>query len=702
MPSKSVGINVVVRFRPCPDGREHLRDKANFNIMEAKSCNLKSNRTGRDVLFHLDTVLSDATSQENMFEAVGEPITRDVLHGYNGTIFVYGQTGSGKTHSLFGDMSNREAPQRGLIPRSCHRIFEHFESSTEIEKVIIQCSFVEIYKEKLQDLLDPKNNKLLKIRHRVDNTVYVQGLHEEFVSCFDDVYDLMQIGFRNRVVASTKMNSESSRSHCVLILRIQQTMKEGTTKVSTINFADLAGSEKVKKTGVSAEQLKQAQSINQSLSALGNVIHSLTDSNSESHVPYRDSQLTHLLKDSLMGNTKTTLVVTASSDVYNIEETITTLRFATRAKKVVNKVTVNKQQSVGQLKLMIQVLKDKLAGAEAINQQMKECLESVQSGKVEKEMSDEIGKVLALAADKMVKAKPKKQPKISLQPQAEDEVDANRRQSLRSNSSFEAAEAIKAANWDLMERVEKLEEALDTKDELIDDRNNEISALNKRLSLLRMKQSAQSLMSRIRDSKADKSNADSIEANDDTGGTDKSPKKSINQKSKPLKTNKIIKKHEATIATLKAENEQLKQDRKRLAEWNEELMEKDTMSELSGGGGPRSSVLVRSTVQRQARGTVILNPNTTASSVLAMGLPSSLGLGLPRSSSLGLQPRVSDLFDQPLSFGPDGAIGPDGPIEMTTINGKQRRIIQLAEVPLIVWAAIGLLIGVCLQLYSRI
>ena len=581
MPSKSVGINVVVRFRPVADPSQHLKKSSslNFRIAESKSIGMRS-RKGKDLMFHLDTVLGDTTTQEEMFEAVGEPITRDVLQGYNGTVFVYGQTGSGKTHSLFGDMSDREATARGIIPRSCQRIFEHFESAEDVEEVSIKCSFVEIYLEQLQDLLCPQNNGSLKIRQHVDHSIYVQGLHEEFVSSFDDVYDLLQLGFRNRVVASTKMNSESSRSHCVLILKIKQTAKGGTVKESKINFADLAGSEKVKKSGATADVLEQAKAINKSLSALGNVIAKLTAKDSK-HVPYRDSQLTHLLKDALSGNTKTTLVIACSSDQYNAEETVGTLRFATRAKQIVNKVTANKQVSAKELALMVQVLKKALGDQRADGQRMLDLLKSVRAGDGDKEqIAAQIDELLAqMAARKSKGKKSKKRKKGKNAKSKNDAVDEAKEDDLEDDddddddepeSKQEELETLKAANYELAEQMEKMQSSLDAKDDAVDGLNDEVAALKRSVLALKLQKTAMAAVNAMR-SERDEEEAKASEASTSTkqDDVDDEEKDGAESASEDLKA--IIDEHVRNIDALKLENEHLKEDSARLARWNQEL-----------------------------------------------------------------------------------------------------------------------------------
>lgn len=465
---KCVGIKVVARFRPVDDEKVHLEndDQLNFRIFEARSIALTS-PTGTEYMFHLDSILDDHTTQQQIFEAVGDPIIRDVLMGYNGTIFAFGQTGSGKTHTLFGDMSHPDAVERGIIPQSCRQIFEHFKCAQDIEEVTIKCSFIEIYSEKLQDLLLSQNTGNLKIRQRIDETVFVENLHEEFVSSFTDIYDLLQIGFRNRMVASTKMKSQSShrssRSHCVLTLNIKQTLKGGTVKKSKINFADLAGSENVKKTKASGKLLKEAKSINKSLSALGNVIAALTSKKrggTRVHVPFRESKLTHLLKDALAGNTKTTLIAACSSEVHHVEETISTLRFATRAKKVMNKVSVNERKSIRELHLINKVLEESMKSEKRLNHKMMAFLEMLQEKYSEHEVSDEIKNFLLTLDAKL----------------ANDSITSESTPKSLENDETEQQSAMNTI-YHLGEQIKRMREELDAKDRAVADLNEHIVSL---------------------------------------------------------------------------------------------------------------------------------------------------------------------------------------------------------------------------------
>lgn len=244
--------------------------------------------------------------------------------------------------------------QCGIIPRACKFIFEHVNKNPEHCEFRVTCSFLEIYKEVIKDLLNPKGINL-KVRETPTRGVWVDDLSETPVRSHLEVLALLHKGESQRAVASTNMNSVSSRSHSLFILTVSQKTQDGATKIGKLNLADLAGSEKVGKTGASGETLEEAKKINQSLSALGNCIMALTK-NKKQHIPYRDSKLTFILRESLGGNTKTTLLIACSPHSFNLEETISTLRFGQRAKTIKNRVKINAQRSVAELELLIKKL----------------------------------------------------------------------------------------------------------------------------------------------------------------------------------------------------------------------------------------------------------------------------------------------------------------------------------------------------------
>jgi kinesin family protein 5 len=340
-------VTVCLRFRP-PNAREI--EAGSTSVIE----DIAENRTvyfrGEKVVpFSFDRVYGPESAQSDVFNFSAKPCVDSVLNGFNTTIFAYGQTGSGKTHTMMGVVENEEL--RGIIPRVVQAIFSALEGSVLVQYTV-KVSYVEIYNEKIQDLLSPGSDSL-KVRDN-QHGVYIEGVTETYVDNFEHVLDCMRTGQNNRAIAATNMNLESSRSHSVFMLSVGQlNTKTGTKKGAKLILVDLAGSEKVAKTGAAGQTLKEAQHINKSLSALGNVINALTTG--QKHIPYRDSKLTRLLSDSLGGNSKTCLVVTASPMSFNSEETLSTLRFGTRAKAISNKPKANVELSVAQYKELLSV-----------------------------------------------------------------------------------------------------------------------------------------------------------------------------------------------------------------------------------------------------------------------------------------------------------------------------------------------------------
>ncbi|CAO3592633.1 unnamed protein product [Absidia cylindrospora] len=305
--------------------------------------------------FAFDKVFGSNTAQQEVFEYSIKSIVDDVVAGYNGTVFAYGQTGSGKTYTMMGS-DIEDTQNKGIIPRIVEQIFESIILSPANMEFTVKVSYMEIYMEKVRDLLDPSHDNL-PIHEDKTKGVYVKGLLEVYVSSTEEVYQVMKSGGNNRVVAYTNMNAESSRSHSIVLITItQKNVDTGAAKSGKLYLVDLAGSEKVGKTGASGQTLEEAKKINKSLTALGMVINSLTDGKS-SHVPYRDSKLTRILQESLGGNSRTTLIINCSPSSYNEAETISTLRFGVRAKSIKNKAKVNADLSPAELKALVKKFK---------------------------------------------------------------------------------------------------------------------------------------------------------------------------------------------------------------------------------------------------------------------------------------------------------------------------------------------------------
>ncbi|KAI7865229.1 kinesin heavy chain [Mucor mucedo] len=346
-------IKVVCRFRP--QNKMEIRE-GGVPIIEISEDGTGVSLKGKDTnSFSFDKCFGSNTGQKEVFEYSIKSIVDDVVAGYNGTVFAYGQTGSGKTFTMMGS-SIDDQENKGIIPRIIEQIFESIQMAPVNMEFTVKVAYMEIYMEKVRDLLVPANDNLAIHEDKVKG-VYVKGIKEVYVSDTDQVYEVMRIGGDNRVVASTNMNAESSRSHSIVLVTItQKNLDTGAAKSGKLYLVDLAGSEKVGKTGASGQTLEEAKKINKSLTALGMVINSLTDGKS-SHVPYRDSKLTRILQESLGGNSRTTLIINSSPSSYNEAESISTLRFGARAKTIKNKAKVNADLSPAELKALLKRVK---------------------------------------------------------------------------------------------------------------------------------------------------------------------------------------------------------------------------------------------------------------------------------------------------------------------------------------------------------
>lgn len=354
--ASSTNIKVVCRFRPvnaieAREGGEIVVSFAdNLQSVQMKSAQLGSGPEKDGFTF--DRVFPMGTKQHEVFDYGVKDIVKDVLDGYNGTVFAYGQTGSGKTFTMMGaDIDSDEL--KGIIPRITEQIFHSIVESDAHLEYLVKVSYMEIYLERIRDLLAPQNDNL-QVHEEKSKGVYVKNLSDYYVSSAREVYEIMRTGGAARVVTSTNMNAESSRSHSIFLITIQQRNTEtGAQKTGNLYLVDLAGSEKVGKTGASGQTLEEAKKINKSLSALGMVINALTDSKAK-HIPYRDSKLTRILQESLGGNSRTTLIINCSPSSYNEAETLSTLRFGIRAKSIKNTARVNAELSPLELKGLLQ------------------------------------------------------------------------------------------------------------------------------------------------------------------------------------------------------------------------------------------------------------------------------------------------------------------------------------------------------------
>jgi hypothetical protein len=304
-------------------------------------------------VFTFDKVFTGTSTQEQIYAVMGKENIDDVLNGYNGTIFTYGQTSSGKTYTMYGNMYDDGL--QGIVPRAMKQIFEFIQNVDFEVDFVLSCSMLEIYKETLYDLLNPERTMDLKIKESPRRGIYVEGLTQISVVSEEELMEVLEIGDRAKTVAATRINQFSSRSHTIFVMEIIQRFPNEAEKSGKLNLVDLAGSEKVGKTGAVGETLEEAKKINLSLSCLGNVIHALT-TNCD-HIPYRDSKLTRILQESLGGNFKTSLIVTCSPHSSNREETISSLKFATRAKSIKNHFKMNIHNSPEALLAIIEQLR---------------------------------------------------------------------------------------------------------------------------------------------------------------------------------------------------------------------------------------------------------------------------------------------------------------------------------------------------------
>ena len=324
--------------------------------------------------FTFDYIFDQDSTQLELYLNTAKPSIKSLLEGYNSTIIAYGQTGTGKTYTMEGFTLIPFDEKRGLVPRVVEDIFSYINSYEKNNiKFSIRSSYLQIYNEYISDLLFPEK-KNLNIREDKNKGIFVEGLSEWIVDNPNDIYKLLGKGTENRAISSTSMNEISSRSHAIFIIILEQNILEEEKeikKISKLNLVDLAGSERTRITGAKGKQLEESKKINKSLSALGNVINALTELKGNiNHVPYRDSKLTRLLEDSLGGNCITTLITMISPCQDYINETLSSLSFAKRAKKIKNKPIINEkikyQTLIKQYEIQLKNLRNELCKKEEI------------------------------------------------------------------------------------------------------------------------------------------------------------------------------------------------------------------------------------------------------------------------------------------------------------------------------------------------
>ncbi|KAL5765965.1 hypothetical protein ACOSP7_016582 [Xanthoceras sorbifolium] len=355
---KGVNVQVIVRCRPLSEDETRVHTPVVIACHEGRRevsavQNIANKQIDRTFLF--DKVFGPMSQQKDLYDMSVSPIVYEVLEGYNCTIFAYGQTGTGKTYTMEGGArkKNGEFPSdAGVIPRAVKQIFDILEAQSA--EYSMKVTFLELYNEEISDLLaleetskfiDDKSKKPIALMEDGKGGVFVRGLEEEIVTTANEIYKILEKGSAKRRTAETLLNKQSSRSHSIfsITIHIKECTPEGEEmiKCGKLNLVDLAGSENISRSGAREGRAREAGEINKSLLTLGRVINALVEHSG--HVPYRDSKLTRLLRDSLGGKTKTCIIATISPSIHCLEETLSTLDYAHRAKNIKNKPEINQK-----------------------------------------------------------------------------------------------------------------------------------------------------------------------------------------------------------------------------------------------------------------------------------------------------------------------------------------------------------------------
>uniref|UniRef100_A0ACD5WQR4 Uncharacterized protein n=1 Tax=Avena sativa TaxID=4498 RepID=A0ACD5WQR4_AVESA len=352
-------VRVAVRIRP--KNSDELAQGADFDTCvelqpECKKLKLKKNNWASES-YQFDEIFTENASQKRIYQVVAKPVVESVLEGYNGTVMAYGQTGTGKTYTV-GQLGKEDPSERGIMVRA----LEHILSSISLETDSVAVSYLQLYLESVQDLLAPEKTNIPIVEDPKSGEVSLPGAAIVEIKDLEHVFQLLQIGETNRHAANTKMNTESSRSHAILIIYVQRSVRlkeeESTSTIPSVTehiipddlplvlkskllIVDLAGSERIDKSGSEGHMIEEAKFINLSLSSLGKCINALAENSS--HIPTRDSKLTRMLRDSFGGTARTSLVVTVGPSVRHYSETSSTILFGQRAMKIVNTIRLKEE-----------------------------------------------------------------------------------------------------------------------------------------------------------------------------------------------------------------------------------------------------------------------------------------------------------------------------------------------------------------------
>ncbi|KAM3219035.1 kinesin-like protein KIN-1 isoform X7 [Capsicum chacoense] len=337
-------MKVCVLFRPLNSKElSEFGDAVSVQGINSDSFIIKDEKE-QEFEFTFDRVFYQGSEQADIYEFLALPIVQGAVDAINGTIITYGQTGAGKTYSMEGpSIVDCENKKKGLLQRVVDGLFDAIVNSEKPSKYTIKLSMVEIYMEKVRDLFDLSKDNI-QIKESKVHGIILNGATEVAISNSTEALQSLSSGIANRAVGETQMNMSSSRSHCLYIFTVQQDFaKDKRTKFGKLILADLAGSEKVEKTGAEGKILEEAKTINQSLTALGKVINAMTSCTpgKPTHIPYRDSKLTRILQDALGGCSQTALLCCCSPSPFNSSESLSTLRFGARAKHIKASVHVS-------------------------------------------------------------------------------------------------------------------------------------------------------------------------------------------------------------------------------------------------------------------------------------------------------------------------------------------------------------------------
>ncbi|KAL8525432.1 hypothetical protein ACS0TY_014879 [Phlomoides rotata] len=326
-------IRVCAQFRPLNSKEKSDHgDSVSFRRIDPESFIFKDEKE-EEIKFGFDRVFFQGSEQADIYQFLALPIVEGVISGMNGAIITYGQTGAGKTYSMQGpSIIDCDEKQKGLLPRVVDGLFSAIRLSDDMIKYTIKLSMVEIYMERVRDLFDLSKDNL-QIKENKVQGIFVNGVTEISISDSAEALQSLSTGIANRAVGETHMNMASSRSHCIYVFTIEQELKKGKSFRKLI-LVDLAGSEKAERTGAEGKALEEAKTINKSLSALGNVINTLSAPGKGNHIPYRDSKLTRILQDALGGYSLTAILCCCSPSPLNASESLSTLRFGARAKHI--------------------------------------------------------------------------------------------------------------------------------------------------------------------------------------------------------------------------------------------------------------------------------------------------------------------------------------------------------------------------------